>query len=31
MAAEEGEAVRSFFGFRARDIVMMDIKNNSIK
>ena len=31
MTAEEGEAVRSFFGFRARDIIMKDIKNNSIK
>ena len=30
MTAEEGEAVRSFFGFRARDMIMMDNKHNSI-
>ena len=30
MTAEEGEAVRSYFGFRARDMIMMDNKHNSI-
>ena len=29
MTAEEGEAVRSFFGFRARDIIMMTRVENS--